>query len=411
MSTNNKIQFLQQLHDPNFTGVAYKNLILKKSILAFFANEGNATLNELSKELNISTPKVNDLVTDLMAEGLVNDYGKINAGVGRKPNVYGLEPQSAFFIGVEVSHSYINIGLMDFRRTFVEIKERIPYQLNNDPQSLQSLCTLIGNFVKSLHIQKEKIVGVGINLSGRVNNQTGYSYSYFHFYEDPLSTIIEKEIGIRTYIENDSRAMAFGEFCSGVVNDEKDVLFINIDEGIGMGIMIDSKLYYGKSGFAGEFGHIPTLDNEIICHCGKKGCLETEASGQAITRMLIQKLEEGETSIITRSQPDYTKIKLGDIIDAALHDDMLAIELIAEAGEKLGKGIASLINLFNPELVILGGSLSKSGDYIRLPIRNAINKYSLHLVNSDTQLKMSKLGDKAGITGACLLLRNKILSQ
>src|SRR5690606_15908072 len=114
----------------------------------------------------------------------------------------------------------INIGLMDFRRTFVEIKERIPYQLNNDPQSLQSLCTLIGNFVKSLHIQKEKIVGVGINLSGRVNNQTGYSYSYFHFYEDPLSTIIEKEIGIRTYIENDSRAMAFGEFCSGVVNDE-----------------------------------------------------------------------------------------------------------------------------------------------------------------------------------------------
>lgn len=401
--------FLKELYTTNNTGVAYKNIYLKKSILTYFANEGNATLADLSKKLNISTPKVNDLVAALIKDGLVNDYGKINAGVGRKPNIYGLESNSAFFVGVEVSHTYINIGLMNFRRDFVEISERIPYQLNNTPEALDTLCILIDDFINASTVKKEKIIGIGVNLSGRINNQTGYSYSYFHFYEDPLSAVMEKKLDIRTYIENDSRAMAFGEFCSGVVEDEKDVLFINIDEGLGMGIMINGKLYYGKSGFAGEFGHIPTLNNEIICHCGKKGCLETEASGHAITRSFIQRLKEGETSIISRKQSDYTKIKLHDIIQAALHDDMLAIELIAEAGEKLGKGIAALINIFNPELVILGGSLSRSGDYIRLPIKNAINKYSLSLVNSDTQLKMSQLGGKAGITGACLLVRNKML--
>jgi len=88
--------------------------------------------------------------------------------------------------------------------------------------------------------------------------------------EFPLGTIIEKETGIPTYIDNDSRAMAFGEFCCGVVEQEKDILFINIDHGVGLGIIINGEIYYGKSGFSGEFGHIPFFDNELICHCGKK---------------------------------------------------------------------------------------------------------------------------------------------
>src|SRR5690606_22852293 len=170
------------------------------------------------------------------------------------------------------------------------------------------------------------------------------------------------------------------------------------------------KLYYGKSGFAGEFGHIPWLQNDIICHCGKKGCLETEASGMAIVKTLIKKLEEGATSIITDKVKDHSQIKIQHIIEAALHDDMLAIDLIASAGDKIGRGIASLINLFNPELVILGGILAEADAYIRLPIKNAINKYSLNLVNTDTKLTMSELGKKAGIVGACLLVRNSVLA-
>jgi predicted NBD/HSP70 family sugar kinase len=184
-----------------------------------------------------------------------------------------------------------------------------------------------------------------------------------------------------------------------------------MDYGIGLGILLDGKLYYGKSGFSGEFGHIPFFTNEILCHCGKKGCLETEASGQSLVRKFREKIKQGYTSSALKKKKDLSEINLLDIITAANNEDMLSIELLAEVGEKLGKGLAVLINLFNPELLILGGTLSETGDYIRLPIKSAINKYSLSLVNNDTQLRTSRLGEKAGVMGACLLARNKVLSH
>jgi len=408
--TQQSTTFFEDLHSPELSGVAYKNIQLKKRVLTLFANDGNTTLTDLSKTLNISIPKANELVNELIVDGLAKDYGKTGSGVGRKPNMYGLEPDSAFFVGVEVKNFYINIGLMDFKRNLIKASMEIPYHLNNTEDSLNILCSSIDGFIGNSAVPREKILGIGVNLTGRINYRTGYSYSFFNFHEDPLSKIIESVVGIHTYLENDSRAMAYGEFCSGGVKDEKNVLFVNLDHGIGMGIMVNGQLYYGKSGFAGELGHIPMFSNEILCHCGKKGCLETEASGQAVTRLFREKINQGASSIVTNKRVNLDDIKLDDIIEAANNDDTLAIEIITEAGEKIGKGMATLVNLFNPELIILGGSLSATGDYIRLPIKNALNKYSLSLVNNDTQLSISQLGDKAGIIGACLLVRDRLLA-
>ncbi|MBB6498848.1 ROK family protein [Pedobacter cryoconitis] len=400
--------FLNDLRNEAITGVAYKNLMLKKQILEYFANISDATITDLSKGLNASIPKINELVVALIEDGLVKDSGKTEVGIGRRPSLYGLKSNSIFFVGVEVKKSHVNIGLSDFKKNLIKSVKRIPFQLTNSQASLDDLCIIIDDFIKSLALA-ENIAGIGVNLTGRINYKTGYSYSFFHFNEEPLSVIIKDKIGIRTYIENDSRAMAYGEFCSGIVDKEKNILFVNLDYGIGLGIMINGELYYGKSGFAGEFGHIQIFNNEIICHCGKKGCLETEASGSALLEAFKIRLQQGASSIITKDRPDFNDIQLEDIIQAANNDDTLAIELIAEIGEKLGRGIAALINLFNPELVILGGSLSATGDYLFLPVKSAINKYSLSLVNNDTELKMSKLGENAGIIGACLLVRERLL--
>jgi predicted NBD/HSP70 family sugar kinase len=400
----------EELRNTELGGVAYKNLDLKKKILGYFANTGNATITDLSKVLNISSPKTNELIIELIDAGLVKDYGKTGSSVGRRPNLYGLSPDSVFFLGVEVKKTFINIGLINFQKEFVKISERIPYKLDNTPTSLDELCSTINAFIKELTIETRKILGLGINLSGRINYKTGYSYSYFFFSETPLSKIIEEKTGIATYLENDSRAMAYGEFSSGVVTDEKNVLFVNIDHGIGLGLMIEGELYYGKSGFSGEFGHIPLFNNEIICHCGKKGCLETEASGNALILSFKQRLLEGASSIITKDGKNIDDIQLDDIIQAANKDDVLAIELIGQMAEKLGRGIALLINIFNPEMIIIGGSVSSTGNYIKLPIMSAINKYSLSIVNNDTKIKISSMGERAGIMGACLLVRNKLFS-
>ncbi|RFS24734.1 ROK family protein [Chitinophaga silvatica] len=408
MATNNS--FLNDLYNEQISGVAYKNLQLKKNILSYFANHGNSTIADLSKILNVSSPKITELITELITSELVMDYGKTESAVGRRPNLYGLAADSLLFLGVEVKHDHINIGLLNFQKDLVKFQEGIPYQLANTSQSFDEMCAIINRFIKDFKGISKRIYSVCVNISGRINYRTGYSYSFFYFNEEPLTQILTNRLGIKTYIENDSRAMAFGEFCSGSVKDEKEVIFVNADYGIALGIMINGELHYGKSGYAGEFGHIPFFDNEIICHCGKKGCLETETSGLALERQFKERLQAGAASIITSKIQDPEQISITDILEAANNDDTLAMELVSEIGEKLGKGIAILINLYNPELIILGGALSTTGECIFLPLKSAINKYSLSKVNNDTQFRLSKLGSKAGVIGASILARNKLFN-
>ena len=397
-------------NNDNSSGVALKNKILKGLIFKFLDQTESASINEISKEINISVPKTTSLITELIEEGLISDYGKFESTGGRKANLYGLIGDAGFILGVDVKKYYINIGLLNFKKQLINQKSRIAFKLDNTAESLNQLIQIIQNFIKEVGIKKDKILSLGINLSGRINHTKGYSYTFFHFQEEPLSEIIQEKIGIKNYLQNDSRAMAFGEFCNGEVNTEKNVLFVNLDYGIGLGILIDGKVYYGKSGFSGEFGHIPFFNNEIICHCGKKGCLETEASGNALLRKFKEKIKLGSTSSVLKKNKKVEDITLTDLILAAQNEDVLIIELLAELGEDLGKGLAVLINVFNPELIIIGGTLSETGEYLKLPIKSSINKYSLSLVNADTELKLSKLGEKAGIIGACLLAKNKALS-
>ena len=172
--------------------------------------------------------------------------------------------------------------------------------------------------------------------------------------------------------------------------------------------IIDGKLYKGKSGFSGEFGHNFGYENEIICHCGKKGCIETEVSGAALHRILLEHINNGENSIISNTKKNLEDLTLDDIIDAVNKEDLLCIELVEEIGVKLGRHVAGLINIFNPELVIIGGALSRTGDYLTQPITTAIRKYTLNLMNRDSVIVESKLKERAGIIGACMLSRSKL---
>jgi predicted NBD/HSP70 family sugar kinase len=189
-------------------------------------------------------------------------------------------------------------------------------------------------------------------------------------------------------------------------------LFINLSWGLGLGIIINGQVYSGKSGFAGEIGHVNVYDNEIMCHCGKKGCLETEVSGNAVHRVLIEQLAAGKNSVLlSKYEQDNASITLNDIIEALNKEDLLCIELMEEVGGKLGKYIAGLINIFNPELVVVGGTMSAAQEYVLQPVRQAVRKYSLNLVNRDSTVVCSKLGAKASLIGACLYARSVIFER
>jgi len=387
---------------------ALKLIKLKKSIIKRLTLNGVATIAELCKETDFSIPTVTKIILELIDEGIVFEDGKVGTAGGRRPSQYGINPNACYYLGVEVRRNSISIGIQDFNNRFVKLSENIAYTLDNTKESLFSLCSIINKFVDDSGVLREKIVGACINLSGRINSRKGFSYSYFFFEEKPLSEIIESQIHIKTFLENDTRAMAYGEYNCGVVQNEKDVIFVNMGWGVGIGIICNGKLYYGKSGYSGEFGHSPVFDNEIICHCGKKGCLETEISGIALERKFKEALVNGSISNLSGKKA-IEDITIDDILKAITkNEDMLAIEILEGIGNDLGRYLSLLINVFNPEIVVLGGALAETDMYLRLPVRTAIHKYSLSLVSQDMELKMSTLGSKAGVTGACYILRDKL---
>lgn len=388
-----------------------KMSLIEKNVITYFIHNGNSTITDLAQELNLSIPTTTKFVNEMCKTKILNEFGKLETNEGRRPNLYGLNPTSGYFLGVDINEFSVNIGMMNFKGDMEELKMKIPYSIDNTMSSLDELCGLITNFIQESEVDANKIINININFSGRVNPETGYCYSIFNFSESPLTKIISDKINMHVSIDNDSRSMAYGEYLKGCVKGEKNVLFINISWGLGMGMILDGKLYKGKSGFSGELGHVHTFDNEILCKCGKKGCLETEVSGQALCRIVNEHIKAGESSILSKKHSDEKPYTLEEIIDATNHEDLLCIDIVEKMGQKLGESLAGLINIFNPELVVIGGILSLTGDYLLQPIKTSVRKYTLNIVNKDTSIVLSKLKEKAGITGACMLARTHIFDD
>lgn len=390
-------------------GLSHKNNLIKRSIIAYMAVNGESTLAELTKELRISVPTITKLVQELAEEGIVSDLGKVETPGGRRPNVYGLTNTTIYFAGINVGRDRMTYVITDLQNNIIQEVVDDTFELTDRSQCLERICSNIEHFINTCGIEKSKILGVGVCIVGRVNTQQGRSYKYFTNVEESLRDIIESRIGIRVLVENDTRSRCYAEYTTGRSNNEKDVIYLHLGLGIAIGIVVDGKLYYGKSGFAGEFGHIPLFDNEKICFCGKKGCLETEISGIAIEEKMAELVKGGANTILRPKYERNEPIHINDIIAAARNDDNLSIELIEEAGEKAGKAVAFLINIFNPETIIVGGNLAAAGDYIMLPLKSATNKYSLSLVYKDTKFRLSKMSENAPAWGVAMLIRNQVI--
>ncbi|MCI1778759.1 MAG: ROK family transcriptional regulator [Bacteroidales bacterium] len=391
---------------------------IKRQIVTYCQGNGKSSIPDIAKGLSYSIPTINKYIADLTDYGFLLDYGKIETKEGRHPNMYGVNPDSCYFVGVDIRMFSLCVGIINFSGELLKMNEDTKFVFNDDRETLDIICKETKSFIdslkedKSVNVDVAKILSINVNITGRVNPTTGYSYSCFNSGETPLTDILSGQLGYNVFIDNDSRAMTYGEYLSYYSDKVSDMLFINISWGLGMGIVINGKLYGGKSGFSGELGHTCVFDNELICHCGKKGCLETEASGQALKRELIANIKNGSRSAFSQAVASEKDFTLEDIVDAAINkEDVLCIEIIEDIGQKLGKQVANLINIFNPEAIIIGGSLSRAGDYLLLPIKAAVRKYSLNLVSNDTVVRMSRLQEKAGVIGACLLARSKVLES
>lgn len=387
-----------------------KNSILKKTILRLCIQSGEYSIAALSEQINTSVPTVTKLIGELMDEGFMIELGKSGTSGGRRPSIYGLNPEAGYFIGLDIRHTHASIAVTDFKGGLVCFEDNIPFILEIDEACLHTISKNIRDFFVEHDLDWNRVLGMGISVAGRVNPKTGYSNLYSFDPDRPINRILSEDLDIPVVIENDSRAMTYGEYLSGVVKKEKNVLFVNVSWGLGMGMILNGRLYYGTSGYSGEFGHFPLLDNGQMCRCGKIGCLETGASGSALLRMISEKLTAGRASSLARKFKADGKINITEVFTAIQQEDILAIETVEKVGTNLGKGLAGLINIFNPELVVIGGKVAvAAGDYLMLPIRTAIKRHVLNIANQDTTIKLTQLKQKAAPIGAALLARSRML--
>ncbi|MBO5581668.1 MAG: ROK family transcriptional regulator [Bacteroidales bacterium] len=378
----------------------------ESQILTLLSRRDGATIPQIADALGISIGTATKYVGLLLEENALEDCGKTESVTGRRPHRYSLRANTGWFLGLEVNDRYVNVGLMDFQGNLREKRIVEGFSLESKG-AFGRLCNILQRAIAVAQESGYPIMGVCLAIPGRIDERTGESHTYFYEPGKALALRLQEQLKLPISLFNDTRAMTVGEYIKGAGAGTQNMLMINVNWGLGMGIVMDGQVYSGKSGYAGEFGHVYGFDNQIICRCGKRGCNETEISGQALQRNLVERIRAGESSILSQRVLESEKpLMLSEIMDAVAREDVLCIDVIEKIGILLGEKTSGLINLFNPELVVVGGELAMTGDYLLDPMRMAVNKHAIHLVSKDTRICRSALGMDAGIVGACLVARN-----
>lgn len=396
---------LKESKDDSLSGVKWHTL--KQSIVKSLLTDGDSTIADLSANVQSSIPTVTKAVNELLADAIVEDVGKVANSGGRRPSLYSVVPTSGYLLGVEIRRTSVSIGLQDIKNEFVAVDLKLPFILEETYKSLDDLALLVRSFIARSGVDKDRVLGACVSVTGRINSEEGTGHKAFFNEKKPFAEELSSRIGVPIFLENDTRAMTWGEYAQGNIGGEENVIFLNYDWGVSIGVIIKGKLFYGKSGYAGEFGHSPIFNNKMLCYCGKEGCLETEVSGWSLVKQFEDEIAKGRQSLISLKGADqpYKDILLG----ALEQEDSLCLDLITDQCDKMGRYLAMLINLLNPGMLIIGGDFAQLNDFVLLPIQASIRKHSVSLVNRDVNIKMSQIGPRAGIIGACYMVKERLL--
>lgn len=388
--------------------VERKKTAQKKHILKAIYFEGPLSNSDLAKLIRLSTPKINSLLLELIDDGLVEELGRGDSSGGRRPNIYGLVNNGFYVVGITINTTRTIIAIYNSCNEVVSGPHYFPVRMQSDMKIFRQVQQKLEEVVRESNIDPEKILVAGIELPGLINPKEGINKTYFPKVKN-LFAELRTIFGIPVFFNHDAKIRTFAEQHFGLAKGKKNVLMLHVDWGLGLGIIVNKKLYAGKSGFAGEFGHIPLADQGVLCVCGKQGCLETLVSANAIARQAREGIENGHSSLIKELvNNDLIKIDISTVIQAANSGDQFAISLFSDVGKWLGRGMAYLIQVFNPELIIIGGQVAVANQFILAPIQQAINTYSNRDISNETEIKFSELGSKAGTMGAAAYALERI---
>ncbi|THU37193.1 ROK family transcriptional regulator [Niastella caeni] len=381
-----------------------KSQLYKKKIIKHLYFSNMLSCADLSDKINKSLPVTTKMLGKLIEEGWVTETGFAASTGGRRAVMYSLKPDVLYVVAVAMDQLITSIAILNMQNNQVAATEIFELPLLKNPQALSTLTEKIEDVIGKSGISKNNIAGVGIGMPGFVDAIQGINYTFLEPEQGTLTQYISSIIRLPVFIDNDSRLIALAELMFGAARGKKNAMVINIGWGVGLGMILNGELFRGHNGFAGEFSHIPLFLNNKLCSCGKSGCLETETSLLIVIEKANKGLKDGKISLLKELSVENAEKAFQDIIKAAGKGDKFAVEILSESGYNIGRGVAILIHLLNPELVILSGRGSSAGKIWQAPIQQALNEHCIPRLALNTEIQISSLGYQAEITGAAALV-------
>jgi predicted NBD/HSP70 family sugar kinase len=383
-----------------------KNLLYKRRIIKHLYFGNMLSCADLSDKINKSIPLTTKMLGKLMEEGMVTETGYAASTGGRRPVMYSLKQDVMYVVSVAMDQLVTQIAILDMQNRNITDIELFELPLTKNPNAPAALAEKINEIITRSGITKNKIAGIGIGMPGFVNAVKGINFTFLETEGYTISQYISAKVKLPVFIDNDSRLIALAELKFGAAREKKNALVINVGWGVGLGMILEGELFRGHDGFAGEFSHIPLFLNNKLCSCGKSGCLETETSLLIVIEKASNGLKSGKLSMLkeTALSADHPEKAFQNIVTAASKGDKFAVEILSEAGYNIGRGVAILIHLLNPEVVILSGRGSSAGKIWQAPIQQALNEHCIPRLSVNTEIEVSALGYTAELTGAAALV-------
>jgi predicted NBD/HSP70 family sugar kinase len=360
---------------------------------------------ELSQHSGLSPATVTNVVVELLQEGIVLESGIEASQGGRPRSILTINPHYGYFIGVEVGETRIRIELFDLTLRLVDF---VAYTLTLDENQPERVVQYIHQGIRivlaATIITQENVIGVGIGVGGLVE-QGSACIPDWDWRSVPLASLLEEGLHIPISLENSAKAMAQVESLFGTGQGYEHIVILLIGTGIGAGIIADDTLYRGASNSAGEWGHTTIELDGRLCRCGSYGCLEAYAGAPGI----IERLREVAPESLLLQDHDQESM-VSAIVAAARDGNPAAIQVLKDTAHYLGAGIANLINLFNPQLIVLGGWVGlEIGAYILPDLRQFVARYALKQPFAAVKIEISQLGQDAAAMGAAALILEQFL--
>ena len=370
-------------------------------VLTTIKNYAPISRTEIAKQTGLSAATITAISGELIEQDLVFEKEQGDSSGGRKPVLLAINPNGAFVIGIKLSTEHITGALTDFNsnlllRTSQAVKEK------SVDKVITQLISVVENLMEEKGVERSKLLGVGVGLAGIVNSESGkLVYSpIFDWRNVSIVKKMEAKLHIPVYIDNDVNTLTMTENLFGAGKGVDDFLTVTIGRGIGLGIVVNGQIYRGGLGGAGEFGHTVIGREGPLCSCGKRGCLEGIASDPAMLKRAKTLFQKGELGIEPKN--------IENLFELAHDGNQAAISIFEESGEALGIGISNLINLFNPQLIILSGEGIRSGEFILPAMYNTLEKNVMQGLKNFTEIRVDVWDDDAWARGAASLVLTQL---